>query len=1454
MSDTDGFDSGFPLYEKLVANGTAGAVGNDSESDRAHVEQSIQLLARFKGHVKKELVHVASIPRYFEALIFVLDTYSFARAFKLVMLAHSSLCYLVKRVVMQRPSFFDSLQIVENITVHLFMLESFEAFDSKNCWLSSVKAFEAIYLLQPSILTDCMLVLFARYEHDDKRLLRFLLVVDELLQMIKKHEKIDGAFDTRLLSKLSDVVSRCHGSQVDVVKVIQEVISKNFKNQEKEVFSQIRDDSVKKLFEIEENAQEPHTFDVNFEIGRIMEDCNIHPRQSENVLTGYPNDLTCDNITSVLENLLVPFQNPKETEQNWRLRQANLTELRKIIRTTFANNNSSQFITLCKELQTFECIGKAVLSLRTTLSMTACEVFKDFLQIFTKELDLGILDQMFSILKNLLTTAKKIASTSALSCLIIMFTNIGFHQKLFHNCLMLINEKSITPRNCSALLLRIFLIEFTDSKVLDNSLIYIEEWLKKGITDAQTSVRESMRLTFWYYYKGYTLNAKNFLLTQFSSQLKKAIELSIPSHLELNYHLNTSARTSTTNPFSIVENSSRNNYHHRKYPSYARPTHSYNASVQRTSNGRSTSEYAPTDIVPNVLNRRKVSAPPPMLTKRSLTTEQYQERSHFSQLTPHIDTSSFEHRHDVENTIQIDLTSDFSGVHSNTLISKYLNNEDQFDGKLMYQNLDSSSPDNIKEGVQTLQKFLLKNNSFTTNESLDLNHLINSIKLIKLRYPQELKPLLSLSSFCESMPLTFVIEIHAINFVDLNEDIMHRLTPTALLEAISELFAHLNSISDDREVENNPELSLYYMKYKQFILNFCFGLLIKVFSLVLNNQQVNSNVIQTLIRKLGALYGQEFDECLYIECFEKMHAHDETSFTSAVQSINSMPTKLKICEELEKKGSIESTEIEQIINRNNSTSSRQLDNDENDNLENNGNGNTENIIVDDRKYLEMTMVNPFGQSRSISGGSVVYHDPSLTSPLEENADAISLNGKSNEEPRVSEITKVVSIYEVARPHESNASTIDLDGDSKMIDNGEGNSVTLSDIFASQRQEHTVKFSDASPKVINAETSHPSSSVKADAFEENMEIGNDMSRKASFERDRSPVTPLTERQSKELSQALNSIEIGKKPEPMNNLEPSNLSAELLVNTMLEAIEGKSIEDNFFGDKLLGSLTYYEITLATKMIDAANVDENLNQMKKAIARIQNRSFTIMHLNCLIGRLIMCSQQQPMREWLEVQKGYETLLQLGRTLLISTDETSLFPLNMASKSIVLIQCLIILNKKLNNVPSLFSPAIKDIWEEILQMVTKLRDYSNEFYLLLQELRDLLSQLNFFNSKSVASILSTLASEAQETGPGIKETFLMETISAILVKSPNVLQKHQPEEIIQMMLLFAESDITEWRHACFTVMANVLQYLRQAFANEKDIEKQFGDLSEVQFRVVCTLASSNYAEDHLHDISTFK
>lgn len=1499
------------------------------KDDSIPIEEKLSLLTRFKGHVKKELVNESSIQAYFTALLFVSGHYAYHSYPRLITLSHSSLCYLIKRVAMQSPVQFNDT-LVEELLNHLI----FQLPNEKKFWLPSIKAIEAIYLVNPLKIQAILASFLQRpnenqSEDDLNRIKSTLLTIDELIQINEKnnsnHLQLLRFFMLSFTNLLNNNLNE-HANDDNnniVIELIFDIMYKYLKNDEgnsQDLMNGFLNDlevgRFKQKFmsliksQDQDQSQEDKSalFEEDYEFQLLLNEAKL-PQLSNNLSNKDPSakkDYDSLNLLQQdLESLLVPFQNIKETEQNWKSRQSNVIELDKIISGNAPKDSPEEFVTIMKEVQLIELISRATSSLRTTLSLAALLFLKRLIHILNDHLPLSILDQIFTIFKNLLSSTKKISSQTAFHCLITLIIDINhFHNKLFQLSFLLINEKTVTPRFCSAILLRSFLVKFNDSNLpsnnsnttsptskLENNLIYIEEWLKKGISDSQTTVREAMRLTFWYFYKCYPTNAKKLLNSSFSPQLKKATELAIPAHLNINYQLSrvpsttsASAAATMSRLYSQSSNSSSRRVslleQKRHFPSYAQPTQSSSTSLLNMpavaagggviatklsnkfkTNLRSTSEYSSKEnekrtrhqdtsnptANSNTNNgnnqiKRKVSAPPSSITTTK-ATENYANLEDFS-------------------SNQIDLTDELSNSYTNTLMKKYMDKNDisissspksskSSNKTVEYENFykkfnNASSSSQLKDMLQFLQKELLlapqQLSSPPSDTKLEISKILEKLHQTMIKSPYDFKPFLDIPNFINQVPLNYLLELYSINDFDCAEilktktDSDNTSQTTNLIISVVELFNFIDS--------NNctPDSKLYYMKYKTIFFNYNFKLLLELFrGLNSKNDGPLRLCIKDLIPKtltsLFKIYGKEFDYTLYFNLIFEIYEFDKERFSSLLTDFEIVSTKMKICRELEKKDP--NFKIENIISRESSVNFTPIDDnklDKDDSLDEEADEN------DVKKYMEMTMINPF---RNLGSDKTLELKNNIDQKRSSSTNSVVIHDDIEKDKKLSEMTKIVSVYQLDHPNSVK------EEDDQDMETSLKSDLNLSEIFqngtdttekqAKDDNEPTVKFSTDPPKIINepgkpivkkhietenengSENDKPNletmSPIKIDR-DENM----DRKQKTTLKREREPVLTEQDINSKKIK-----LETGKK-------------------------SGK-VHFPIMNDFPKDSLTMYEIShlLMVDSIGNSSMDFDVyfSHMLKAINRIKSGSFTMKHVNYLIEPLIICFQNTKMMNWLLSENGFDELLAVAIMLLKSTDDTPSIPSKISSKSIILVHNLLVwkkfLNKESGNADDdgvSLRMSFEEVWEQILLMLNKLSDNGNEIYKLAQEFRDNLIQSHYFKKHSATRILSMLVTEIQPDTAGVKETFLIETLSKMLL-SPTIrtqLKKSNISEIIQTMSYFIiGSDNTSWNFTSAMVLAHSLRHLQSTLdCNEQETEQLFDCLPKDVFRMIMFIASN--------------
>ncbi|CCF59523.1 hypothetical protein KAFR_0H01130 [Kazachstania africana CBS 2517] len=1355
--------------------------------DSIPIDQKSQLLTKFKGHVKKDYININNFQIYLDTLLLIPQKYP--NFTDLIVLSYSTLCYLIKRLIIQSPDIILSDDIMDKL-LNYFITNNNQFQKINKLWSLAIKTLESINQLNPIILSNHLKnILINEINRDFNRIKFILLLLNELIELNKTNKDSILLNFIPSLTKLFNDNTLFEKNQLEIIcHLINDIFKRNSTNLTtlQDFINGINDKEIKSNF-ISDNSDNNEgnnlitVFDLNFEFNTILNEFKL-PKLSniDQIATGNDNSLiyhSLNQLNNDLTNLLLPFQTLKETEQNWKSRQSNIITIRKkfLINQKLILENKFEFISILKNLQFIDCISKTALSLRTTLSLNTCQLIKDLLTIIGDDLTISILDQLFLILKNLLSSTKKISSQVSLHILLIMFINIDFHNKLFQQCFLLISEKTIIPRNTSAILLKIFVLKFHGTNKFDNNLIYVEEWLKKGLTDAQTVVRESMRSTFWYFYKVYPTNAKNLINNSLNNnQLRKSIELSIPNHLNISYERITINSNDSSRRSSLLNS---NFQIKKKFPNYAQPTHS------SANNLRSVSEFSLRNnkdvadahdnkrLKPNNEDRhtpkRKVSAP---------------VATNFSNAGTYNNNNNY-------NSENFDLTDELTNPHSTSLINKYMDNHSnktsdtknnsqietsEFDVNKIYASFDNDL--NYKQSLQLLQNYLLQQHK---NLKLDFSKISSPLRKIIIKHPLDFKQLLTITNFITSLSLSYIIELYSINnldFMDLFSKLSLKNTQ-AIIDEIDKLLNELISIDNDQLI------SIYHMKHKFKIFNFIFEFLI---ALLKDSSNFEFNRILTSLFKI---YGNEFENKLYFDVLFELYKRDQSVFAGTFMNFNLISTKLKIFNEFKLR---DSNVNEDILNNNSSKIENDSSEDE-----------TEQDDLEMKRYMEMTMVNPFNPTKTINN-NMMANDMTKT--------------------KLSDMTKVVSVYQDLSTMKGREVDYDEDETEVKNENENENNVNLSDIFNTEKEnEHTVKFSNEPPKIIenNIFTSNENKQNR---------INNDVIEKEIIE------------QKKPLNSILHST---KKENPRTTFD---------------------ILKEFPKD----SSSFYELSILLSIYDRLDTTSQFNNMLKAFNRIKSLTFTIKHLNYLILPLItFVNENENLLLWLKENDGINEILRVCLILLKSTDENLLIPTNITKKLLILIQCLLIFNKKLENQFIISNGLLLEIWDQIFLMIDKLSDFNNEIYVTIIETRSIFIETDFFTSKTITKILQTIVMDPtyddndtkmqniktedgyddeniiiNDKSKGLKETFLMNTIHEILRNKKSDMKFHhfQISEIVQTVAFFTNKKLNDWRYSSILVLVDSYKICQ----NMKDLGSQeinniFSCLDANIFKLVKIMASNS-------------
>ncbi|KAG0655418.1 suppressor of tub2 mutation [Maudiozyma exigua] len=1478
--------------------------------DQMKVEQKLDLLTQFKGHVKKEFIYVTNIPIYIDALLLI--PFKFTHSIDMLFLGHSCLCYLVKRITIQSPESLSQdliSKIINNITeLHTLEIthDKSSPHNNKKFWLLTIKILESCFKINPIFLENSIKAslenetIKASNQSNTTRIKVIFFMINELCQ-IKQFNNQDPLSSLKLLSPIileffNDVTDKSMFGDTyknninSIIELLSDIFRKYVDQKNFDDFVQrISEESVRTTFTQQYQQQEDETvsgniFDTAVELQTILQDAKPPHQLSSNNNELSHNTLpytSLDNLADDLENLLEIFHSPKETEQNWKIRQSNILKIRSMfhLNEKLILEEKVEFVNILKSINFIDCISKSALSLRTTLSLNTSQLIRDIIILLKDNLTISILDHLFLMLKTLLSSTKKLSSQMGYYCLLVMFLNVNFHSKLFNDSFSLVNEKNVILRNTSAILLRIMLIKSNHSSKLEANLVFIEEWLRKGIADSQTQVRESTRVTFWYYYKAYPTNAKNLLNNSFTTQLRKAIELAIPQHLDIDYEKQFQRSVSSSSSKSNSRRSSLLSSHlhtagsqMRKYPSYAQPTQSSISQKHQLNSSRinrSTSEV--------LSNTHGSTIAEVVDTKRLKTNEgsTIKRKSSAPVLSKKIQQD------------QLDLTDELGDARSISLINKYMDittketNEPKENKKheeknkqliQLYSLLDNDSQ--YTEFLMLLQNCLLIPHN-SESEQLDFNRILPFIRKIILKAPLRFKSLLTVENFVTHLPYSTVIELYAINNIS-RKDVINKLENIGA-EDMKNKLGHLSGLLEKLAFSTEPSTSIFYMKYRGVIFNFILNLFHDIFSNEHLNQTVTNLTFENVISNIFKIYGNELDNQLYFDVLHVCYLFNKQIFVDSLKKLQFVSVKLKISEELQKRDKTfqlndvvlskkEGNNPENVIELGKTTAREDTHQDDNERITSDS-GMEENDL-DIKKYMEMTMVNPFKQNRSTSGDSVVHNtDLSgvMNTPLDHKIpDQTSM---TTVDPRIYEMTKVVSIYQNAEKQSHTTDSPEIKEEDE--NNGE---IGLSDIFQENKKantpqklkskptkgilnenyvskpdevEHTVKFVEQSPEIIGNENTRQLPDEKSS------NTSRDISKRID-----APVASVT---------------------GITDIKVENLQEHKEISRphypILHKFEGSPI-------------TLYELakvisrrkshTQGNKP-DKTNEDD-LKQLLKGVNRIKSGTFTIKHLNYLIEPLITFNPgNNTLLNWLETEGGYHELSAISLMLLQSMDDAALIPTTMTRKALLLIQCLFGMKEYTNRMITEFnSNILSGIWDQFTLMVDKLLDFTNEVYLLICETRLTLVRMNYFKTKSITSILSKLVMELPEdvtdddyrnefnetkiignlvstnnisynnieklkSKIGLKQSFMISTIVCVLQAKAEDFKTFQLSEIIQTMSFFVRKTNSDWRYNSISVAVEIFKILdRRTDVTKENTDQIFSCLDSETYKLIKIMGES--------------
>ena len=196
-----------------------------------------------------------------------------------------------------------------------------------------------------------------------------------------------------------------------------------------------------------------------------------------------------------------PWFEGKESEANWAKREFHVIEIRRLCKGNAPEHYTSIFLAGIKSL--LDGLLKTVNSLRTTLSNNGCLLIADLAKAFGSGLD-GMVEILMQNLIKLCGATKTITAENGNHTVQAILSHVTFNNRLLQHIWNACQDKNSRPRQFATIWLDILISKNGQNMNIfehGSGIDLIEKCLKRGLSDANPQVRESMRGTFWTYWR-----------------------------------------------------------------------------------------------------------------------------------------------------------------------------------------------------------------------------------------------------------------------------------------------------------------------------------------------------------------------------------------------------------------------------------------------------------------------------------------------------------------------------------------------------------------------------------------------------------------------------------------------------------------------------------------------------------------------------------------------------------------------------------------------------------------------------------------------------------------------------------------------------------------------------------------------------------------------------------------
>ncbi|XP_031566789.1 CLIP-associating protein 1-like isoform X2 [Actinia tenebrosa] len=227
----------------------------------------------------------------------------------------------------------------------------------------------------------------------------------------------------------------------------------------------------------------------------------------------------CPNVriysSKDLSDEMTKIQNVLSDDKNdWEQRIAAMKKIRSTIHAGALEHND--FLGMIKNLEgAFKLNAK---DLRSSVIRETCITLSYLSTQLGSQFD-HTAEAVFPCLMSLIPNSAKIMATSGDACINIILKNTHAHRLISILVSNMASKSSVLRRNCASKLHLV--LDIWETQTIRNHVVELEDFIRKGISDADSECRATARRAFWAYHKHFPEKAESILKTLDPSKQKQ---------------------------------------------------------------------------------------------------------------------------------------------------------------------------------------------------------------------------------------------------------------------------------------------------------------------------------------------------------------------------------------------------------------------------------------------------------------------------------------------------------------------------------------------------------------------------------------------------------------------------------------------------------------------------------------------------------------------------------------------------------------------------------------------------------------------------------------------------------------------------------------------------------------------------------------------------------------------